>query len=319
MRSLEPGDVDLVVDKVVDRYPQVGRLISTEPFVIVLDSVIVPSPAAPWTEDDARLIGGAASYMLGEETGRDWVARVRNERAVVGEGSVVLAIHREADGRRAVLEAFGAFSLFLPVVPTAGKVGAVDAISFDIRVANQEIAIPERGGAVDLYGEIVPRFASYSANGFVFRRWTNALFHLGWDERRAAAGPEPSRGAPPSPERSIASYLENARAQVGPLIRLGVRFEKTAAGTLRLADAAPNSVDLVLPSALVAGERALEASLARLSALHPGRIERRREDVLVRVGYFFFHADATGPGAPDAEARRRARAAKEFRAPEPPR
>jgi hypothetical protein len=196
-----------------------------------------------------------------------------------------------------------------------------------VRVANQELTIPEGAGSVDLYAEIMPRVGSYGEGGQVFKRWSGALFHLGWDDRRgaAAAGRAVANGAggagvmavPPSPERSIAAYLDNARPFVGPLVRLRVRFERSEDGISRFAAAQPNAVDLVLPSALVAGDRALEGSVARLSAAFPGKIERRGEDIFIRVGWFFFHADATGPGAPDPESRRRARDAKAFRVPAP--
>jgi len=315
LESLEPEDVDTVVAKVIDRYPQVGRLQASEPFVIVLDSVIIPSRGAAWTDDDARFVGATASYMLGEETGRDWVARVKGERLVMGEGGVAIAVYAEKDMGGAVLEAQGAFSLFLPVVPSGGRTGAVDALSFDLRIANQRILVPAAGATtVDLYAEIMPRAATYGEGGEVFRRWQRALFHLGWDERRGAAAG--GAGGAASPERSIAAFIENARPFVGPLVRLRVRLERGADGLARFRTAVPNAVDLVLPAALVAGDRALEGAVARLSAEQPARIERRGEDLIVRVGWFFFHADATGPGAPDPEARRRAADVKGFRVPE---
>ena len=79
----------------------------------------------------------------------------------------------------------------------------------------------------------------------------------------------------------------------------------------------PNAIELVLPSALIAGEGARERAADRLAAKHAGAFNRSGDDLLIRVGYFFFHDDATRPAALDPAARAEAAATKRFRLPPP--
>lgn len=337
LESMDEDDVDVVIDKVLTRYPNVGRLLASETFMIVLDSAIVARPDAPWAEDDARLVGAIASYMLGEGLGRDWVARVRGERAVIGEGQVSLLVYRDADGRRYLLDAPGVFVLFLPLpVAAGGRSGAIESISFDLKVSNQSLRIPQGGGAVDLHAEIIPREGVYTSGGLVFKRWSNALFHLGWDRRAAggnggdaapgsaAGGPGTATAAasPRGRDARLQAFLENTRAYIGPIVRIQVTFEQVEGGFFRISTGVANTIELVLPNALIAGDRALEVALDALSAALPGQIRRQRDDIYIRVGYFFFHPHPTGPASevqPGPGAKAEALDLKRFRIPAPPR
>jgi hypothetical protein len=312
LESMKDEDVDVVAKKVSERYPQFSRLLVSEPFVIVLDSVVVPQHGEAWKDDEAKLVGTTASYMLGEEIGRDWVARVSGERAVIGEGQVFLSIYRATDGKRYLFDGVGMFDLFLPQTSTDGKTGAIESLSFDLKIANQAAALTPDGGTVELYGEIIPRRATYTSGGMVFRRWASSLYHLGWDQR-ALNGNAPK--TPVTGDAAIAGFLENARAFIGPVVRLKVKFEKGADGFHHVTTNAANAVELVLPNALVAGDRELEAAVARLSAAYPGRFVRRENELYIKVGYFFFHPDPTGATAFDPAAKDRAAELKRFRIP----
>jgi hypothetical protein len=328
--SMQPEDVDIVVAKVLDRYPQLGRMLVSENFVVTLDQAIVQRPGAePWNDEDARLVQAIAAHMLGEEIGREWISRVRRERLVVGEGQVFLMVYRSLDAAgkpEYLMDAAGMFELFLPLAAVGEKTSAIEALSFDLKVMNQRVQVPPEGGAVELYGEIIPRNATYSQEGSVYKRWANALFHLGWDQRSsngsapAPAGATKRPAARPGGDPKFATFLENTRAYLGPVVRLKIRFDRAADGFHRITLGSRNPIEVVLPTGILTGDRGLENALDRITLASPSGVERRKDDVYVRVGSFFFHPDATsasGAGGPaEAAAREKAADMKRFRLPE---
>jgi hypothetical protein len=314
LEGMREKDVDLVVNKVVARYNQLGRVAWNEPFVFVLDSVVVGGSLRD--ADDRSLVKRIVSYMLGESTGSQWATRTEEERALFGEGQVELLVTRGLDGERFFLDVLGSFGLFLPLSRVGGDgPGGVEALSYDVRAANQPLALAS--DSVRVACEILPRSAVYSAGGPVFKRWANALFQLelgGGDP--AAREATAVRRTPQALEERVQGFLRNARAYVGPVIELDVHLDRGANGLVAFAHGRPNDVWLVLPASLLAGDRGAERALARLVASFPESVKRRGDDLLVRVGYFFFHGDATG--AADQKASEAAEAAKRARVPPRP-
>jgi len=288
LKRMEKREVDTVLTKLLDRYPQAGRMIASEPFVFVLDSVVVGRRLEGAAERE--LIRTFASYMLGEQAGRGFVGRVEDERAIYGEGVVILTIYRGPAGERYVLDVVGSLTLYLPLAKAGGRAEGVEALSFDVRAANQVIEIDEKGAAPEIYLEVVPRNAVYTQQDPVFKRYEGVLFHLGWRGQGEAT---------PKPGASVGGFLRASRAYVAPVVKLAPLFRPRGDGTLELAHGVANPVALVLPTALLAGNRELEGVVARLAQVYPGHFENRGEDLVIRVGYFFFHSDATGPGPPD--------------------
>lgn len=307
LEGMSDRDVDVVVAKVVGRYEQVAHVPGSEPFVFVIDSVVVGGDLRE--PGDRALVRTIASYMLGESTGAQWPTRTESERAVFGEGQVQFIVYRAPAGDRFFLDVLGAFALFLPLARAGAEgPGGVEALSFDIRASSQEIDFAKAGDAVDIYCEILPRGAVYTANGPVFKRWSNALFQLGLGAPGGAADPA---GEARGQEDRVRGFLKNTRGHVGPVVKLGVHLAREPGGTVAFALGVPDAVSIVLPASLLAGDRAAERALARVASALPGAVTRAGDDLLLRVGYFFFHADATGPA--DARASEAAAAAKRVR------
>lgn len=304
IRSLDRTDVDVVVTKAADRYTQLGRLAESQGVVLGLDSVIVGKKLdAP---EDRRLIGTFASYMLGEAMGKEWVARVEDQRVVYGQGQVAFVIHRGAQDRFLV-DLFGTISLYLPLHSAPGRIDGVEALSFDIRAANQLVDLPRDGGVVAIFCELLPRNAIYSQNRPTFKRWEMTCFNLDWN-----------RGATPdAKKRAVQEYLANARAHVGPLVRLEMHVDKHEDGARSIALGSPNTIELVLPNELIAGDPVLERAVKRLSETNPDTVGRRGEDLLIRVGSFFFHDDSTSPTPQEPARRAEVGPMKRFRVPSP--
>jgi hypothetical protein len=303
IRSLDQGDIDVVVAKGADRYRQLGRLIESQGVVIGLDSVIVGSKLD--TPDDRRLVSTIASYMLGEALGREWVARVEGQRVVYGQGQVVFVVHRSPQDRL-LIDLYGTIGLYLPLHSAPGRIDGVEAVSFDIRAANQLADLPRDGGIVSIFAELLPRSAIYSQDGPTFKRWETTCFNLDWK----------SGGTPEARKKAVQEFLANGRAQVGSLVRLELHVEKHEDGTSSIALGAPNTIELVLPSELLTGDPALDRAVKRLSETYPDTVARRGQDLLIRVGSFFFHDDATGPTPPEPAKRAEIGPLKRFRIPD---
>lgn len=304
IRSLDRNDVDVVVSKGADRYPQLGRLVETEGVVLALDSVIVGSKLAE--ADDRRLIGTFASYMLGESLGKTWVSRVAEQRVVFGQGQVAFVVRR-GERERYLVDLMGTITLFLPLAsaPGLGKADGVEAVSFEIGSANQLLDLPPEGGTVAFHAELAPRNAIYSQGRPTFDRWEKTLFHLDWN-----------RGNTPEARRRAAQeFLANARAQLGALVRLELRVERETDGSSAIAVGSPNAIELVLPNGLLTADAGLERATRRLCEAYPECVTRRGDDLLIRVGSFFFHDDTTGPEPPSGERRAEVAARKRFRIP----
>jgi hypothetical protein len=302
IRSLDKNDTDVVVSKGAGRYPQLGRLVESQGVVLELDSVIVGSKLdAP---EDRRLVGTFASYMLGEAMGKDWVARVDGQRVVYGQGQVSLVVYR-GESDRYLFDLMGTIGLYLPLPSAPGRIDGVEAVSFDIRAGNQLLELAPEGGVVSFFCELLPRNAIYSQNRPTFKRWEKTLFHLDWNQ-----------GTTPEARRKAAlEFLANSRAEVGPLVRLELRVEKHDDGTASIALGSPSTIELVLPNELLAGDPTLEKAVKRLAEAYPDCVTRRGEDLLIRVGSFFFHDDSTGPAPVDPQKRAAIGVLKRFRIP----
>jgi hypothetical protein len=300
IRSLDGQDVDVVVAKGADRYGQLGTLVESLPFVIVLDSVIVGGEIK-----EPALVSTIASYMLGEALGGEWVPRVGDQRLIYGQGQAELIVHRGASDRYLV-DLLGTVSLYLPLASAPGSVDGVEAFSFDVRCTNVPIKL-EKSDTVTIFCELLPRNAVYSKNRPVFRRWEKARFHLAWEH---GASPE-------ARERAVSDFLANARGEIGPTVRLELKIARHEDGTRSIAVGASNAVELVLPNDLVAGSSALEQAAQRLADANPGTITRRGDDIFIRVGSFFLHDDTTGPSPLDPAQRADLRSLKRFRIPPP--
>jgi hypothetical protein len=302
IRSLDQGDLDVVVTKGADRYPQLGRLAESHGVVLGLDSVIVGQKLE--TADDRRLISTIASYMLGEAMGKEWVARVEDQRVVYGQGQIVLIVHRGA-ASRFLVDLFGTISLYLPLRSAPGRIDGVEALSFDVRASNQPIELGRDGGVVSIFLELLPRNAIYSQNRPTFKRWEMACFGLDW-----------SRGATPEArKKAVQDFLANTRAQVGSLVKLELRVDKHEDGTCSIALGSPNTIELVLPNELLAGDPGLDRAVKRLAEGHADTVGRRGDDLLIRVGSFFFHDDSTGPQPLEKARRAEVAPMKRFRIP----
>jgi hypothetical protein len=302
IRSLDRSDVDVVVSKAADRYVQLGRLSEGDGVVLALDSVIVGSKLDG--PDDRRLIGTFASYMLGEAMGKDWVARVEDQRVVYGQGQVSFVIHRGAKDRY-LMDLLGTVSLYLPLHSAPGRIDGVEALSFDIRASNQFLDLSNE--PVAFFCELLPRNAIYSQNRPTFKRWEKTCFHLDWN----------SGSTPDAKKRAAIEFLANSRANVGPLVRLELRVEKHEDGTHSIALGSPNSIELVLPNELLAGDTVLERAVKRLAETYPDSVSRHGEDLFIRVGSFFFHDDSTTPTPLDPAQRTEIGVMKRFRIPPP--
>ena len=309
LERMDDHDIDVVIDKAVRRYEQLGHVSTVEQFVLVIDSVVIGRSLQ--TDAERDLVRAIASYMLGEQAGSQWVTRVDGERAVLGDGDVLLLIYRLPEPRQFALDVHGSLSLFLPLARagTSGP-GGVEALSFDLRASNQLVAVAESGGVATINLELVPRSAVYSAAGPVFKRWSNALFQLslgsGPDGATATAVPGTAAADESGRRRTesaVSGFLRNARPAIEPVARLSVRVVRFPDGTLGFAHDAPNDVTLILPGSLIAGDRSAEQALAQLQTQSPSYFARAGDDLLVRVGYFFFHGDATGPADPAGAAR----------------
>ncbi len=288
LERMEKKEVDTVLAKLTRHYPQAARVLASEPFVFVLDSVVVGRRLEDEAERD--LVRVFANYMLGEQTGRGFTTRVDGERAVSGEGAVILTIYRGPDGKQLLLDVLGSLTFYLPLPKAGGEPQGVEAVSFDLRAANQIFTMTEEGGNPEIYLAVLPRGAVYTPRDPVYKRCESVLFHLGWRG--------PGEGTPRS-GTSVEGFLKASRAYVAPVVKIAPAFRRRKDGALELAHGVANPVWLVLPTALLAGKRALEDVVAKLSRVYEGHFENRGDDLLIHVGYFFFHSDATGPGAPD--------------------
>ncbi|MHC4390705.1 MAG: hypothetical protein ACYTFT_00370 [Planctomycetota bacterium] len=323
LEGMDADAVDTVVGKVASRYQSVARLSASEGLVIGLDSIVVGTPLK--TKDERRLVSSIASYMLGETIGKQWVSRVEGELAVFGEGQVHLVVYRSVDGSQYLVDALGSITLFLPLSGGENRSDGVEALSFDLRASNQPIQIGEGSGVTYVYIEVLPRSAIYASEGPMFKRWAGALFQLGWAPPGTAAADAPGDGAhdtasSPADDRGrrsegIRNFLEHSRAFVGPVVRLEFGFERQPSGATSIVTGRSNTVDLVLPHELIAGDRALEQALERFSHEGPDRFSRTGSDLLIRVGHYFFHTDVTGPSDLDPALREQVPALKEFRIP----
>ncbi len=136
LERMEKEEVDTVLDKLTRYYPQAARVLASESFVFVLDSVVVGR--RPEDEAERDLIRVFANYMLGEQTGRGFTTRVEGERAVYGEGAVILTIYRGPDGKHLLLDVLGNLTFYLPLPKAGGEPQGVEAVSFDLRAGNHE-------------------------------------------------------------------------------------------------------------------------------------------------------------------------------------
>ena len=79
---------------------------------------------------------------------------------------------------------------------------------------------------------------------------------------------------------------------------------------------APNTIELVLPNELLTGDAALERAVRRLQETYPDTLARRGDDLLIRVGSFFFHDDSTAPQPVEPAKRQDVATLKRFRIPD---
>lgn len=322
LESMDGDDVDVVIRKTADRYPNLSRFVANEGFVISLDSVVVGAPLqGPDRQTDRALVQAIVSYMLGETVGKQWISRVGGEDSVFGEGVASFLVARAPGGERFVLDASGFFNLVLPLGGGEGQHEGVELVTFDLRSSNQPID-PTGAEPPTIYAEVLPRNAIYSSKGPIFRNWANATFALSWRARLARSrqagdgSPELLTTLTHDDRRALTSeFLTSNRPLVGPLIRLEVRFREAEDGTHVLSYGEPNRVELVLPEALVAGDRTLEAVTARLAERHPDTVRREGTNLLITVGQFFFYSDTTGPATTPPAQRAANAAAKRFRLP----
>ena len=95
--------------------------------------------------------------MLGESVGNQWIARVEGEEAIYGQGNVALVVTRSGDGETLLLDIIGSLSIFLPLGGGERRSEGVEAMSFDLRSANQPVELDGPSGTVSVYAEIMPR------------------------------------------------------------------------------------------------------------------------------------------------------------------
>lgn len=333
LKSMEGDDVDVVIGKVTERYPNVGRFMACEGFVISLDSIVVGLPfRGDQNAANRELVQTTVSYMLGETVGKQWISRVGNEDAVFGEGFANLLVYRSGDGKRYLLDVSGFFSLVLPLGGGARRREGIELVTFDLRSSNQPIDLAG-DKPISVYAEVLPRNAIYSGKGPIFRNWANSTFHLSWRPGlvRTPKG-KPVRALPAKKGDPLPSartdedrlamtkqFLNGTRPLIGPLVRLQIKFHKQKDGSHVLTYAKPNRVELVLPNSLVAGNRALEQAVERIAKAFPGYVQREGSNLLIAVGHFFFYSDTTGPRPTTAQERARNEALKVFRIPPPKR
>jgi hypothetical protein len=329
LKSMDDEDIDVVAGKVAHRYQSLARLIQINTFSIVLDSAIIGGPFE--TQAEREFIRTMASYMLGEAIGNQWVARVEGERAVFGEGQALMVGYPAKEGDRYLLDAVGTFTLFIPLAGGDRRSEGVETLPFDLRISSQLIEIRGSSGDASYYAEVLPRNVIYSSGGPVFKRWTSALFHLGWEpggaegkegESGGAAGTGGETGSDASRQNdtarrshAIGQFLRHSHAFIGPVIRLEVSFRETPSGASEIAPGRSYPVDLVLPNALIAGDRKLEQVLAKFVKAKPGLFKRQGPDLLIRIGHMFYHPNPTGPSLPDGKELKRYSPFKEFRIP----